>query len=329
MDLQDRSPKHSVDRLITEDDQEIPIKMTASGIPDLHDPMPEIGYGDDISEADTHGSYIPGPMGGSSHGNRDHWPNQATPEHPQLDTSIAMKDQGNVSPSRDAGTNLVEAAAGLGAAAALASHKREMAHEHDEQWQRTSDEKKRDTIITNPYEGTSPIALLGGPQDRHLLGEMGYDGLNNDYATGSPGALPKDEGYISSAPNARSPGAITPERGLKSVGFMDDVGMGAAASALAGGDPFYTPKHGRHLSGMSHGMESPIYESATGHGMDRIKSQDIVALMDHVSIHHVEIWSSLMLYSLLFEMLSVALVILRFWLPLFVLLLKCGIRSKI
>jgi hypothetical protein len=53
---------------------------------------------------------------------------------------------------------------------------------------------------------------------------------------------------------------------------------------LGGGDPFYTPKHARHLSGMSHGMGSPIYDSATGNGIDRIQSKDIVALMDHVSI---------------------------------------------
>src|ERR1700712_5594346 len=123
---------------------------------------------------------------------------------------------------KDAEMAVLGAAGAAGAEAALLHHNRDTGHDHDEQWQRTSDERKRDTLITNPYEGTSPITLLGGQQDRNLLGEMGYDGVNRGYVTGSP-ALPKDEGYISSVPNARSPGAVTPERRPKTVDFMDDV----------------------------------------------------------------------------------------------------------
>lgn len=285
MDFQPRSPRHSIDKLITEEDGPKKLKMSASGIPDVDDPMPEIGYGDQMSEADSNHSYIKSPLGGREHGNRDHWPNHETPPQPKLDTAAATRVQDRNSPVKavENGLGLVGVAAVAGTAAALVNHEREASQDHDEQWNRTSDERKRDTLITNPYEGTSPVTLLGGLQDRNLLGRMGYDGVDRGYATGSPGALPKDEGYISAA-NARSPGAATPERRPKGVGFMDDIGMGAAASALAGEDPFYTPKHARHLSGMSHGMESPLYDSATGNGIDRIQSRDIVALMDHVSV---------------------------------------------
>ncbi len=285
IDFEPRSPRHSIDKLITEEDGVDEIKMTASGIPDVHDPMPEIGYGDQMSDQNSNHSYIKSPLGGREYGNRDHWPNLETPQQPKLDTAAATRSQDRNSPVKAAenGLGLIGVAAAAGTAAALMNHEREASQDHDEQWNRTSDERKRDTLITNPYEGTSPITLLGGLQDRNLLGRMGYDGIDRGYATGSPGALPKDEGYISAA-NARSPGAATPERRPKGVGFMDDVGMGGAASAFADEDPFYTPKHARHLSGMSHGMDSPLYDSATGNGMDRIQSRDIVALMDHVSV---------------------------------------------
>ena len=46
-----------------------------------------------------------------------------------------------------------------------------------------------------------------------------------------------------------------------------------------------TTRHMRVGSGGSHGMPSPLYDSSTGRGVDRIQSKDIVALMDHVSLH--------------------------------------------
>jgi hypothetical protein len=285
--LEPRSPRHSVDRLMDDEDDHEKVQVGASGVPDLSNPMPEIGYGYEASDSGTNPSYIDGPVGGTPRGNQDHWPSRPTPPQPKLDTAAATRAQMEGSDLKEAELGLLGAAAGAGAAAAIASHNRETGHDHDEQWQRTSDERKRDTLITNPYEGTSPITLLGGQQDRNLLGEMGYEGIHHQYggkigyATGSPGGLPKDEGYISSAPNARSAGAITPDHRAKGSGFMDDVGMGVAAEAIAGGDPFYTPDHARHLSRMSHGTESPLYETATGTG---IQSKDIMALMEHVSL---------------------------------------------
>lgn len=93
----------------------------------------------------------------------------------------------------------------------------------------------------------------------------------------SPGL--KDEGYISAA-NPRSAGAITPEPRLGGAGFGAYPEF--EEESEFGDDPLATA-HKRHLSGYSHGMPSPLYDSATGRGIDRIQSKDIVALMDHVS----------------------------------------------
>ncbi|KAK0107193.1 hypothetical protein ONS95_003898 [Cadophora gregata] len=285
------SPRHSIDVPLSETASHEQLKLGASGLPDMHDPMPEIGYGDGESEVDTNPSIIQGP-GGTQETTRDHWSGKATPQE-HMDTA-SSHDRRSDSNLKAAEAALIGAAVGAGGAAAIAHHNREHSGDHDDEWQRTSGERKRDTLITNPYEGTSPIAAIGGDLDRDLLGQPGFQGLNNSFA---PATLnyqsarvtsPKDEGYISSAPNARSPGAAaTPEPRIKGVGFLDQDADGGA-DEMVGEDPFYTPKHARHLSGMSHGMGSPIYDSATGNGIDRIQSKDIVALMDHLTVRDAQ-----------------------------------------
>lgn len=277
------SPRPSIGATMSEAASHEQLKMGASGLPDMDHPMPEIGYGDDGSDVLTNPSIVKGPIGGPQDANRDHWPGHATPPRPKLDTTMSQ-DRLSDANLKAAEAALLGAAAGVGGAAALQSHNRDHSNDHDEEWARSSGERKRDTLVTNPYEGTSPIAALGGPLDPNLAV---FDPPKMGYQAGSPGALPKDEGYISSAPNARSPGAITPEPRMKGVGFLDKD-IGGAMEDLAGGDPFYTPKHVRHLSGMSHGMSSPIYDSATGNGMDRIQSKDIIALMDHLTVRDAQ-----------------------------------------
>ncbi|KAA8574436.1 hypothetical protein EYC84_005903 [Monilinia fructicola] len=206
------SPRHSVDNLSEVSQLTDQPKMSASGLPDMHDPMPEIGYGDDASEVTTNPSIIQGPIGGTQ-GSRDHWQNQATP--PQTKRT---QSSDSASALHDAEDALIGAATGAGAAAALAGHNREASGDHEDEWRRDSGERKRDTLITNPYEDTSPIATLGNGTglDRELLNQAGFQNANRAYNdklySGSPTGLPKDEGYISSAPNARSPGAQTPEQ---------------------------------------------------------------------------------------------------------------------
>ena len=275
------SPRHSIDVPLSDTASREQLKMGASGLPDMQHPMPEIGYGDGDSEVTTNPSIIQGPIGGVHQGSRDHWPGHPTPPQARVDEETRERDQVDDPGLKAAEAGLLGAAAGAGTAAAVAGHNRQVSQDQGEEWQRTSGDRKRDTLVTNPYEGTSPIAALGGGLDGDLLGQPPFQG-GNRFQSGSPGVLPKDEGYISSAPNARSPGALTPEPRGKGVGFMDQD-LGGATDALAGGDPFYTPKHSRDMSGMSQGMGSPLYDSATGQGMDRIQSKDIVALMDHVS----------------------------------------------
>ncbi|KAJ5168110.1 uncharacterized protein N7482_003704 [Penicillium canariense] len=97
-----------------------------------------------------------------------------------------------------------------------------------------------------------------------------------------PGA--KDEGYVSAA-NPMSPSIATPKQGSRGLGA--DAGMGAFDSPTEGDDPF-APNHQRHFSGYSHGVGSPLYDSATGRGIERIQSKDIVALMDHLTVRDAQ-----------------------------------------
>jgi hypothetical protein len=61
----------------------------------------------------------------------------------------------------------------------------------------------------------------------------------------------------------------------------DGVGLGEEAFASG-------RKHDRHPSGNSHGMDSPLYDAATGKGIDHIQSKDIVALMDHLTVRDAQ-----------------------------------------
>ncbi|RFU27811.1 hypothetical protein B7463_g8527, partial [Scytalidium lignicola] len=254
------SPRHSIDVPLSDVASHEQLNLGASGIPDLQDPMPEIGYGDNDSEVTTNPSIIQGPVGGGQEEATLRQPidNPSTPTQAHDVRSGGGAVDPETSATRDGG--------------------------QDEEWQRDSGDRKRDTLVTNPYEGTSPIAAIGGG----ILGESDYEGINHnfgptklDFQSGSPAALPKDEGYISSAPNALSPGALTPDP-ARGSGFLDhEIGDSME-------DPFYTSSHSRHLSGMSHGMSSPMYDSATGTGIDRIQSKDIVALMDHLTVRDAQ-----------------------------------------
>jgi hypothetical protein len=328
------SPRHSIDASLSEVASHEQLHMGASGLPDRNHPMPEIGHGydDHESEVITNPSVVNEAIGGDQQGNRDHWPGHPTPPlKQQVESGFSTQPQHSNADLKAAGAALIGAAIGAGGAAAVAGHNRDISQ--DDEWQRTSGERKRDTLVTNPYEGTSPIAPLGSGLDRELLEQTSFHGANNDYGpsklgyAGSPGALPKDEGYISSAPNARSAGGLTPEPRAKGVGFLDDE-VGDAADGLGGGDPFYTPKHSRYLSDMSHGMSSPIYDSATGNGKDRIQSKDIVALMDHVSISRPFGGGLLMFCSSQFETPNAALVTPKYLSLSYGRLQRCEIRSK-
>jgi hypothetical protein len=169
-------------------------------------------------------------------------------------------------------------AAALGAAAGMAAaHSRQASQ--DDEWQRTSDDRKRDTLLTNPYEDASPI--VNPELNENLIGGRGLEpGYNAGFAATSPGYGQKyDEGYMSNGPNQ------TPDRELVPKGKGVDF---AGPNDIVADDPFYAPKVGRQLSGMSQGMASPFYDASTGQGIERIENKDIVALMQHLMVRDAQ-----------------------------------------
>ncbi|KAL2862847.1 uncharacterized protein BJX67DRAFT_287724 [Aspergillus lucknowensis] len=117
------------------------------------------------------------------------------------------------------------------------------------------------------------------PEDEYHADAYKY--ANTPLYSTPPGA--KDEGYVSAA-NPISP---SPEPAAKGFGLIDTNGLGLFDSPT-GGDGQFGPSHQRHFSGYSHGIGSPLYDSATGRGIDRIQSKDIVALMDHLTVRDAQ-----------------------------------------
>ncbi|KAI1812380.1 hypothetical protein GGS20DRAFT_587549 [Poronia punctata] len=255
----DATPRHSVDRLY---DNGQP-KLAASGLPDFSNPEPEIGYGydeDDYSDRRT-----PSAADERDNNHRDYtgqWAGDRTPDRTM--TPKASKF----------GTVDAAAAATIATAGAMAaSHSRQASQ--DDEWQRTSGDRKRDTLLTNPYGDASPIANLPGI-DGNMLGPGGYDNYKGGFHAGSPGFGAGDEGYISAAPN----------EGRENFSIK---GKENALPPTLGNveDPFYAPKDLR-LSGMSQGMQTPLFDPATGTGIDRIQSKDIIALMEHLMVRDAQ-----------------------------------------
>ncbi|KAI9828825.1 MAG: hypothetical protein M1819_006532 [Sarea resinae] len=256
-DVQSQSTDQHADRSYHEEEH---IPMGASGLPVADDPLPEIGHGlDDESEINTNPSIIHGPIGGAQH-DPGLWQHHSSPTK---SPGNFINDQGYGDDGH--GLNLGEkamlgAAAGAGMGAGLANRTREVLDHYSKQ-PTVEDE---DDYAGEAIRGFTPN------QDP-------YSAEN----TGPFGAPIKDEGYISAA----NQGAITPEPRRKGE-YFDDEGMDFNGM-ISGEDPF-VGKHVRHLSGNSHGMPSPLYDSSTGRGLDRIQSKDVVALMDHLTVRDAQ-----------------------------------------
>lgn len=247
------SPRQSIAKSL--DEQEEHIHMGASGLPVPDDPMPEIGHNlHSDSDISTNPSIIQGPMGGYQSDNLDHWPNKATPPHPK-----ASKDS-------SAHESLKAAAKGFLTAAAVASQ----GHSSPEK-----EVRSRDLSMEDGYQ-----PQLEDQYDADVNHDLGQ--ARNSYMTGyTVPSPPKDEGYQSGP----QPGYQSPEISFNNAKSFNDNGLDGVVDE---DDPFVGKSHARHLStnshGLAHGLGSPIYDSATGAGIDRIHSKDIVALMDHVCI---------------------------------------------
>lgn len=252
------------------DDYEQP-KMDFRAMPDYNDPLPDGHWHDEESVAsaadqDRYGDITPRQQTPVSRG--------VTPqEHYYGHDSRLAGGERVVGTGHDVGQPEVAAAA------SNASHSRQPSEDQEDEWHRTSDDRKRDTLLTNPYEGTSPVANLPGLGDNLIHAQQDYSNYGNGYSIQSPLGHNPDEGYISQGPN-KSPDI----QGGKAheVNFAPDQNQNSSL------DPFVDSKHTRHLSGMSHGMESSFYDAATGAGIERIESKDIVALMQHLMVRDAQ-----------------------------------------
>ncbi|KAL1310516.1 hypothetical protein AAFC00_000801 [Neodothiora populina] len=247
-----------------------PIKMGASGLPLMDDPLPEIGHGlDDVSEISTNPPEI---HGAKPQGDKERW---------SYDTDGFLKDRTRSPDILSPGSNHHErTAALLGAGKATGGT---LAAEH--LFGRS--EKPSVSPLDTTYRNSVEDAYNRGPTPGvHQAEAVHLDHMN---ATPfSPNAQLGDEGY-SSAAHARSP------RGERIKGHHDreftPQQLAEYEAAMGPDDEEFLragTKHARHYSANSHGLASPPYDSATGKGIDRIQSEDVVALMDHLTVRDAQ-----------------------------------------
>ncbi|KAH7412280.1 hypothetical protein DE146DRAFT_642735 [Phaeosphaeria sp. MPI-PUGE-AT-0046c] len=245
------SPRQSIAQSIDEQPQ-----MHHSAIPTDDHMMPEFGYGidDGASDVTTNPSIIQGPLGGGDG------------YHDQADDLLSRQEDRERTP-----TSFSKGAAALGVgagAAALAA-----AHHHNKQSPASFSDRQQPSV-EDEY-------------DQDYRGETQYEQPDYAHSTRTPVSGHtgwKDEGYQSA--NARE--AYTPQN-RNHPKLFDDDGLGDDYDDALGDDLFAPGgKHNRHASGNSHGMDSPLYDAATGKGLDRIESKDIVALMDHLTVRDAQ-----------------------------------------
>ncbi|KAK0846512.1 hypothetical protein LTR03_006788 [Friedmanniomyces endolithicus] len=260
------SPRQSpVKSLKEQRSMEEALVMGASGLPVANDPMPEIGHFDDTrSEVSTNRSVIEGPLGGDATG-RDPWP--YSPDQPHFaQKQLGSPDSHSLRSGHGQRDGLVAAAAG-GAAVLAAAH------------------SSKQPRVEDAYDDHSDHRSLTPAERRHVE-EIDREAT----PTGSPAAF-GDEGYATDA-QARSAGALTPQyqqQQRHSREDLDEYNRAMDAQSLGEDDPFTgDATHARQVSGHSHGMASPLYDSAKGNGLDKIKPKDIVALMDHLTVRDAQ-----------------------------------------
>jgi len=245
----ENSPRQSLSHSIHEEP-----KMHASAI-STGDMEPEFGYAmDDESEVITNPSIIKGPLGGGEYDDRE-------------DELLSRHEEREQTPRSYGKAAIAGGAAAAALAATAASHSRNQSP--------ATYDGQRESIVTNEYElhYESPKQP---PQSAYFRERT---------PSRSPGIW-KDEGYSS----ANHPGGITPDLRNRPK-FMDDEALSNFdETPVEGADPFAPAEsgHARHFSGNSHGIDSPLYDAATGNGLDRIQSKDIVALMDHLTVRDAQ-----------------------------------------
>jgi hypothetical protein len=253
----ENSPRQSIAQSIDERQIEEQPQMHHSAYPTDDHLMPEIGYGvDDDSDVTTNPSIIQGPLGGGES------------YHDQSDDLLSRQEDRERTPTSFSKGGALGAGAGAAAMAAAAAH-------HLNNQSPLSYDERRQTTVEDDYD--EPYA--GETQHE----QPGYARSNRTPLSGNAGW--RDEGYQSA--NARE--AYTPQNRNYSRMFDDDgLGEDYDENGVASADVAANVQHSRQVSGNSHGMASPLYDSATGKGLDRIQSKDIVALMDHLTVRDAQ-----------------------------------------
>ncbi|CEO59991.1 hypothetical protein PMG11_04636 [Penicillium brasilianum] len=239
-------------------------------------------------------------------------------EAPSLDETSFPRRMGVTSPPQSVAQSIEELEEAGMAAAAARGLNGSLANAEERSQDSESEINTNPSIIQGPIGGVAPVdqghwgaapvsyydspaAQAGGAKDlaqgehsfdaeyhetaRNIFGgDDYYVGQHDDQLFGTPPGA-KDEGYVSAA-NPMSPSIGTPKQASRSLG-ADAAGVGAFDSPAEADDPFAT-NHQRHFSGYSHGVASPLYDSATGRGIERIQSKDIVALMDHLTVRDAQ-----------------------------------------
>ncbi|KAF1829203.1 hypothetical protein BDW02DRAFT_178819 [Decorospora gaudefroyi] len=258
----ENSPRQSIAQSVDARSVDETPQMHHSAYPVSHDDMmPEIGYGiDDDSDVTTNPSIIQGPIGGGE-SYQDH-----------TDELLSRQEERERTPTSLSRGPAV--AAGGAAAAAIAADA--AAHQRHEQDSPASFDHQHQATVEDDYDHPYPGELQ--------YEQSGYAQSNRTPLSGQTGW--KDEGYQSA--NQRE--AYTPQNRNHSKVFDDDgYGDEFDEADFGGPDMFATRnKHDRQVSGNSHGMASPLYDAATGKGIDRIQSKDIVALMDHLTVRDAQ-----------------------------------------
>ncbi|KAF2832471.1 hypothetical protein CC86DRAFT_366252 [Ophiobolus disseminans] len=232
-------------------------QMHHSAFPTDDHMMPEIGYGisDNESEVDTNPSIIQGPLGG------------VDGYHDQTDDLLSRQEERERTPTSFSKGGALGAGAGAAAIAAAAAH-------HLNNQSPLSYDSRRQASVDDDY-------------DQEYAGETQYEqpGYAQSNRTPLSGqAAWRDEGYQSA--NARE--AYTPQNRNYTRGLDDDRHGEDFDDTSIGGAGMFDTNHNRQASGNSHGIDSPLYDSATGKGVDRIQSKDIVALMDHLTVRDAQ-----------------------------------------
>ena len=262
------SPKRSVPLLADGDSTG---RLSAHNYP--MDPLPEFLPGmKSPSDISTNPSDIQGPRRGPSYDTPIQWPYQKADSSQEQDYLARSNNTSTHESLKAAAANMLSAAAGAGAAAALAQRERHIKEGYDEVEVRE---------VHDSYSDEDREYHQNTVEDH----ETGHT-YPNGKTIPTPTMQKDDEGYQTEDPITRALGMHTPDNRPNGKELFPDESLSMGIPNVMGalGDPFLG-ENVRSTSANSHGMGSPLYDSATGTGLDRIQSKDIVALMNHVSCH--------------------------------------------